>query len=184
MEALNLYHISIKYVRNLSHISDRVFSVSPQTGKNDRPFLGIITLVNGKQYCIPLTSPKEKHKRMKSDIDLIKIFDVSGRDENNQFLLIGILNLNNMIPVNESVITPVDLTLLEADSSDVTKYKIFMNKQLSWCRKNVDMIQRRADRVYRLVTETPDKNRRLTLRSLPFIKLEGALEKYTQKKDE
>lgn len=180
MEKLDLYHIDMKYIRNLSKVSDRVFSVSPQTGKEARPFLGIITIVDGREYCIPLTSPKEKHRKMKSAIDMIKIFDENERDENHQFKLIGILNLNNMIPVNREVVKRIDLTLYDSDYDDVTKYKLFMNKQLSWCRENAELIKRRALRVYELITKKPDENHLLAKRSLPFSDLEKALEKYTK----
>ena len=40
-----LYSINKKYIRNLHNIDDNVPSVSPQIGKQSRPFLGIIVLV-------------------------------------------------------------------------------------------------------------------------------------------
>jgi len=43
---LDVYRIDMKYIRNLHNIDDRVFSVSPQIGKDDRPFLGIIIICN------------------------------------------------------------------------------------------------------------------------------------------
>ncbi len=55
---LRLYTIDMKYVRNLEKVDDNVMSVSPQSGKAIRPFVGIIVLVNEKKYCIPLSSPK------------------------------------------------------------------------------------------------------------------------------
>ncbi len=66
------YYIDMKYIRNLQKIDTRVMSVSPQIGKELRPFLGIIILCNGHQYCIPLSKPKEKHKRMRNKIDFKK----------------------------------------------------------------------------------------------------------------
>lgn len=36
----------MKYIRNLHNIDDRVFSVSPQIGKDERPFLGVIIVCN------------------------------------------------------------------------------------------------------------------------------------------
>lgn len=40
---------------------DRVLSVSPQIGKDERPFLGVIVICNEHKYCIPLSKPKKKH---------------------------------------------------------------------------------------------------------------------------
>lgn len=57
MEKLDLYYIDLKYIRNLSNADDNVMSISPQRGKENRPFVGVIVLVNGMEYCIPLTSP-------------------------------------------------------------------------------------------------------------------------------
>ena len=92
-EQLKLYMVDMKYIRNLSDVDDRVLSVSPQIGKQNRPFVGIIIICNNKQYCIPLSSPKPKHTKMKNDVDFSKIYDGDGK-------LIGVLNFNLMIPVN------------------------------------------------------------------------------------
>lgn len=37
-----LYNVNIKYIRNLHNVDDNVPSVSPQIGKQARPFLGIV----------------------------------------------------------------------------------------------------------------------------------------------
>ena len=66
MKVLNFYYIDLKYIRDLSNVDDNVLSISPQRGKQNRPFVGVLLLLNGRKYCIPLTSPKEKFKSMKS----------------------------------------------------------------------------------------------------------------------
>ncbi|XME04005.1 type III toxin-antitoxin system ToxN/AbiQ family toxin [Lachnospiraceae bacterium C1.1] len=67
---LSMYTVNMKYIRNLHNQGDdRVFSVSPQIGKETRPFIGIVIICDDKQYCIPLSSPKTKHQSMKNDID-------------------------------------------------------------------------------------------------------------------
>jgi len=178
MEKLDLYYIDLKYIRNLSNADDNVMSISPQRGKENRPFVGVIVLVNGAEYCIPLTSPKDKFKFKKSQIDFIKIFDEGRRDENNQFKLIGVLNINNMIPVTDAVITKIDLSIHKNDTPEVKRSKVLMQKQLAWCRNHVDVITNRAQKVYDLVVNTPDKNKNLTKRSSRFKALEMELIKY------
>ena len=37
-----LYNVNIKYIRNLHNVDDNVPSVSPQIGKQARPFLGTV----------------------------------------------------------------------------------------------------------------------------------------------
>lgn len=69
---LFLYEIDMKYVRNLAKIDDNVMSVSPQMNKSMRPFAGILILVNGKEYCVPLSSPKPKFAGKKSAVDFLR----------------------------------------------------------------------------------------------------------------
>lgn len=86
-----LYKVDMKYIRNLHNIDDKVLSVSPQAGKDNRVFIGIVIVCGRHKYCIPLSSPKEKHKNMKNSIDFSKI-EVNGK-------LLGVLNFNLMIPI-------------------------------------------------------------------------------------
>ena len=96
-QRFHLYHIDMKYVRDLARADDKVMSVSPQIGKESRPFVGIVVICNQKKYCIPLTSPKPKHQTMKNDRDFSRMFDKGNK-------LIGCLNFNNMLPVDDSVL--------------------------------------------------------------------------------
>ena len=82
--SLDVYRIDIKYIRNLHNIDDRVLSVSPQIGKDERPFLGIIIICNEYKYCIPLSKPKKKHEKMRDKLDFKKIV--------HQGVLVGVLN--------------------------------------------------------------------------------------------
>lgn len=68
-----IYKVDMKYIRNLHNIDDKVFSVSPQAGKDNRVFIGIVLVCGSHKYCIPLSSPKEKHKNMKNSMDFPKL---------------------------------------------------------------------------------------------------------------
>lgn len=182
MKELNFYYIDLKYIRDLSKADDNVMSISPQRSKQDRPFVGVVVLMNGRKYCIPLTSPKDKFKSMKSQVDFIKVFDESRRDDNGNYKLIGVLNINNMIPVNETVIRKVDLAIHDKDKTEIKVHKQLMQKQLKWCREHVEIIENRANKVYDLVVNHPDKNKRLVKRSSHFEILEKAAEKYCRKR--
>ena len=63
---LEVYRIDMKYIRNLHNIDDRVLSVSPQIGKDERPFLGVLVICNEHKS-------KEKHEKMRDKIDFKKI---------------------------------------------------------------------------------------------------------------
>lgn len=69
MEQLNLYSIDLKYIRDLTKADQHVMFVSPQIGKETRPFVGIVVVMDSRQYCIPITSPKDKNSREKPQID-------------------------------------------------------------------------------------------------------------------
>ena len=124
--------MDMKYVRDLHKIDDRVQSVSPQIHKSNRPFVGVVVICENQQYCIPLDSPKEKHLNKKNDVDFSRIFDGDK--------LIGVLNFNNMIPVDERFITKIDLKINKNDSKQEIYYKTLCTKELDWCQKNQDII--------------------------------------------
>jgi hypothetical protein len=87
-----LYKVDMKYIRNLHKIDDKVLSVSPQTGKENRAFIGIVMICGNHKYCIPLSSPKSKHQNMRNSMDFSKI-EVDGK-------LLGVLNFNLMYRLN------------------------------------------------------------------------------------
>ena len=69
MDNFELYIVDMKYVRNLKNIekqktgrTNTILSVSSQTHKQGRPFVGIVQMINGINYCIPLSSIEEKEK--------------------------------------------------------------------------------------------------------------------------
>ena len=169
---LRLYHIDLKYVRNLSKVDDNVMSVSPQAGKSSRPFVGIVIPQGSKRYCIPLSSPKPKHGRMRNGRDFTKVFDPKGR-------LIAVLNFNNMVPVNDSVITPADLRIRESDDKSTRSYKILMRNQIEWCNAHMEEISRKASKLYGIVTQRPEAFRSLVRRCCDFKKLEDVLANYS-----
>lgn len=173
-EHLNLYNINIKYIRNLSQADDKVLSCSPQEGKESRPLVGIIVICGKKEYCIPLSSPKPKHEKMKNDKDFSRIIGSDGK-------LLGVLNFNLMIPVNRTLISVVDLHVYKSDSKKTAEYKHLMNDQLDWCNDNIDNIIKKANKLYQFVTLTPEKSYSLTHRCCDFKKLESVLDKWIEK---
>lgn len=78
-ERLKLYYVNLKYIRNLHSVDTHVPSISPQIGKQNRPFLGVVVMVNGSKYCIPLSSNSVKKNKdfdsMRENITFRKIRD-------------------------------------------------------------------------------------------------------------
>lgn len=155
---LELYKIKMKYVRNLMNIDHKsVASVSSQRNKNNRLFVGIIIMVEGQQYCIPMSSVsgKDKYKDMAENITFRKIIDASGN-------LIGVLNINNMIPVREEYLIPFDIDIKASDTEKQKEYKRLCQDELKWCNEHENEITRLAQELHRMVvSDIPFKKKKI-----------------------
>lgn len=149
---LNLYTVDSEYFDFLRNFEPRVPLV-----KVHRPFLGIVLKVNYKNYFAPLSSPKQKHTNMHEQRDLIKIDD--GK--------LGVINLNNMIPIPMSRCIRIDLENIE----DI-KYKILLKKQFLWCNKNSSKVILKAEKLYNSVCYSDKENSLLKKRCCDFKLLE------------
>ena len=165
-QRLSLYNIDIKYIRKLARIDDNVLSVSPQIGKSSRPFVGVVVICDDKQYCIPLSSPKPKHDTMKNQIDFMKIVD-NGK-------IIGVLNFNNMIPINEQCIHKLKLKINKSDLPEDKAYKKLAIKQIEFCQKNQTAIVSKANKLYNVIV-SGRANHSLKKRCCDFCRLEAAV---------
>ena len=137
---LEVYRIDMKYIRNLHNIDDRVLSVSPQIGKDERPFLGVLVICNEHKYCVPLSKPKKKHEKMRDKIDFKKIV--------HHGKLIGVLNFNLMIPVEDALIQKIDTKIRKHDNADTRKKKELLIKELEWCNEHARDLTNTANVLY------------------------------------
>ncbi len=124
---LNLYHVEPKYCEYLRGYEAKI------SVKDKRPWIGVVLNVTGFDYFAPLTSPKEKHKNINSSIDFLKI--KGGK--------LGAINFNNMIPVNDKHITPINITKVEQE-----QYLNLLKEQLDWCNRNTTKIEWHAERIH------------------------------------
>lgn len=142
---LKLYNVNLKYIRNLHNVDNHVPSISPQIGKQNRPFLGVVVMVNGAKYCIPLSSNSAKKNKnldsMRENITLRKIRDNDGK-------ILAALNLNNMIPIRDEYITEIDLKINASNSESVKQWKKLCVKELDWCQTNSAEIERLANELH------------------------------------
>ena len=171
-ERLNLYLIDMKYIRDLHRADDRVLSVSPQIGKQHRIFVGVVVVCNNRKYLIPLSHPVEKHKRMNPRADFDKITDRHSK-------MIGVLNYNLMIPVENAQIKLVDIKIKKGDTVTDRHYKQLCVDELSRCRKNQEKIVNKARVLYELCDEKSGYKGKD--RCLDFKKLETICDKYNGK---
>lgn len=149
---LSLYTVEKEYFEYLGKFEPKVPFL-----KEKRPFLGTILQVKDKNYFVPLSSPKEKHKKMKEKQDLIKI-------EQGE---LGVININNMIPIPISQCQKIQLEEIE-DS----KYRNLLKHQLQWCNRHQREIRRKAIVLYQMVCYFPQQSQQVKKRCCDFKKLE------------
>ena len=107
---LMVYKVDKDYLNYLSKIDKNVRK------KDERKYYGIIITNNGKDYCIPFTS-KIKRRNAKLTINII---------ENKK--IIAQLTLNNMIPVDNSIVELVNISN-EKDKDYLNREIIFLRKK-------------------------------------------------------
>lgn len=125
---------------------------------------GIILELNSINYFAPLSSPKEKHKYMKTTLDFIKINN--GRD--------GIINLNNMLPVPLICCKKISI---ENEIKQNKKYGLILKYQYIWCNKNKEIILSKASKLYGLIISNK-ANIKLKNRCCDFKSLEEKYNKF------
>lgn len=164
-----LYNVNMKYIRNLHNVDDNVPSISPQIDKQERPFLGIVVLINASKFCIPFTSNSSKKNKnfesMRENITFRKIRDKNGK-------VLAALNLNNMIPVRDEYVTEIDLKIRSTDSLELVRRKKLCIKELNWCQSNQDEIERLANELYRIYSSNEPFGKRKICLDFPALEKE------------
>lgn len=131
----NVARIDIEYCDYLRKFDSRV---SYNKGKKElRPFVGVLFKIQNCEYFTPLTSPKEKHVKMKNMPDFIKI------DEGK----LGALNFNNMIPVTYDNYTIIDLNRVNLSEKEAN-YQNLLNAQIRWLNRNEKQVRGKAEKLY------------------------------------
>ena len=131
---MELYKVDINYCNYLHYYEPKIPYIEDE--KENRPFIGVVLNVNGKNFFAPLTSPKKKHLIMKDMQDFLKID--GGK--------LGGINLNNMMPIPRRYLEKIDLKALK----DI-KYKNMLRNQIRWINQNELRIHNRARNLYYLV---------------------------------
>ena len=134
---LKIVKVNNKYCNYLRKYDNKV--VYNIGAKELRPFIGVLFTVNNNEYFAPLSSPKDKHKKMKNTLDLIKI-------KGGEY---GVVNLNNMIPVNTNNYMEFDLNKKTNNELDISRIELLTN-QLRWLTLNKKEIYTKSRVLYNL----------------------------------
>lgn len=130
---LQLYQIDADYIKYLHKIDYRI-----SVKYNNRPFVGIVTMINNVNYVLPLTSQttqerKKDGKNKRSAIITTFVKDTNGTE------IANILH-NNMFPIKDGVYTPLNI------NAEVDTYE---SNEIRFIRKNSQNIINKAQRVYK-----------------------------------
>lgn len=138
--------------------------------KELRPFVGVLFKIDSKEYFAPLSSPKPKHLKMKNYVDFFKI-------DNG---LLGVINFNNMIPVNKDNYEIIDLNKIEL-SVDDKKYRELLKNQIYWLNKNNIQVKQKSKKLYdKYLNKSLNKN--IYERCCNFPLLEKKCDEYSKEK--
>ncbi|MBE5940324.1 MAG: type III toxin-antitoxin system ToxN/AbiQ family toxin [Lachnospiraceae bacterium] len=161
---LQLFKIDADYIKYLHKIDYRV-----SVKYNNRPFVGIITMINDINYVLPLTSQttqerKKEGKNKRSSIITTFIRDTNGTEIAN-------ILYNNMFPVKEGVYVPLNI------NAEINTYE---SNEIRYIRKNSENIVNKARKVYE--NRTTKYNAFLHKSCCDFKKLEKSYCLYKVKK--
>lgn len=131
---MELFKVDINYCNYLHYYEEKIPYIKDE--KENRPFIGVVLNVNGKNFFAPLTSPKRKHIIMNDMQDFLKID--GGR--------LGGINLNNMMPIPRRYLESINIKYL----TDI-KYKRMLKNQIRWINQNELRIHNRARNLYYLI---------------------------------
>ena len=149
MSELKLYEISEEYISYISTVEKNVFSSKENDRNHTRKYLGIVYSINGYNYYIPLSSPKNSDYRMKNGVQKIRgsivpIIRITSQSSSGELELKGTLKLSNMIPVPAS-----ELTLYDVEHEQDLFYKALIHKEMLFIRKNKNKIVQNAKILYK-----------------------------------
>lgn len=164
METLILVKIDTEYCNYLRKFDKKIMYNAG--AKEIRPFVGVLFKVKDCMYFAPLSSPKAKHKKIKSKLDFLKL------DNGN----LGAINFNNMIPVMERNVVKLNLKK-KAKTNKEEKYLKLLKEQLFWLNRNDQRIYNRAEKLYnKYLNNTLELN--IRKRCCNFLLLEEKCKEY------
>ena len=157
---LNIYEIDPDYIRYLSSFEEHLFRNKKISQNFNRKYVGVVLSINGFDYFAPLSSFKEKHKRLSETLDFIKI---------GQY---AVINLNNMFPAPAKLCQRINFSEIKD-----LNYKNLLSNEYKIIRQKADLILNNANEVYhhKLINDGKSK---LSQRCNDFHLLEEKLKEY------
>ena len=142
MTKLRFYTINPQYIDYLQSADANVYNHSGAKYKKPRPYVGVVLKVAGNKFFAPLTSYKPKQDKIPpGNLSVFKIYE-----RTNPRNKLGMIKLNNMIPVLDSQLQLLDM------NAQPSHYKNVLYKQYEFIGANALQITQRAERLFTQVT--------------------------------
>lgn len=161
--AIKIYEVNPQYIDYLIPYAPHLFRNKQLGQHNERKYIGIVLTVSDMNYFAPLSSFKDKHKKMKNGLDFIKIGDYA------------VININNMFPIPNGEYTYVDIPAVKN-----LQYRKLLTTEYRIIRKLQDKIMKNAAEVYKHKLEKGDGTA-LAKRCNDFKLLEEKSKKFKSK---
>ncbi|PIM55045.1 hypothetical protein CS062_00475 [Roseateles chitinivorans] len=155
-----LYAISDDYITYLLKTDARVMF-----NKDGRPYLGVVLKIDGQNWYVPLSSPKEDAGLKPSFVWLYAIYEAGVNSKIN-----GYLFFRNMIPAPDCAVSLFDF------QSKGASYENLINKQHIVLKSDADKIAKDANTFYKLIIGK--RSEELLKKSCDFQKLTAACAAY------
>lgn len=171
---LKWYIVDKDYVNYLKRFDDKVENI--EYALKLKPYIGILININDFNYYVPISSPKAKHYKIKEGMDFVKIM------KNDK--IIGVLNLNNMIPILDENIKMLKYKEIDgyrkfSNDKDKKLYISFLSLELGLINKKLEKIKKNAIKLYNEKCENPES--KISKRCCNFKLLEIKCKNYNEK---
>ncbi len=158
---LGFYNVDTRYLQYLNTIEPEV-QFTQEKDYTQKPFLGILVIIDTYTYFIPLTSGKPKHAKWKNVgpahyliYEQVPKAELRKRDiyksisETDALQIFAALDLKKMIPVADGLYSRIEFAKLEDQ-----KYADLLEKEYRFCQKIQDGILSKVTQIYREQKET------------------------------
>ena len=177
MEEFKIYSVSDDYIAYLREHEPNVYSNKEDNRVHTRKYVGIVIKMNGFNYYIPMSSPKETDYQIAGDNKVIKksIVPIMRITEKNHGVkeLKGTLRISHMIPVPES-----ELSLYDLKNEEDLDYKALVSAEIIFIRKNANKIMANAELLYKQKINN-DETAGYVKSALNYTELERLCGEYT-----
>ena len=181
-DKVQFVYIDMAYLKKLNEVEPEIFYDDNNDNYKEKPHLGILLNNDGREYVIPLTSAKEKHKTWddvtaswyriyeiieKSEIrqnDIIveiknhTILNKIAPDERTNYKqrILAIIDIRKMFPIKKGLYTKIKFTISSGASHKENQKMALMMKEYAFILDIADKIEEKASKIY---TKQIEKNK-------------------------